>query len=150
MAQVLKDEKTANTAPMRSSDSPSGWVGWVYFAGLMMMLVGVFQIIAGLVAVFRQSVFFVTNESLVVFNYAQWGWIHFFIGLLLFFSSFGVFRGNLWGRSFGSFLAGLSAIANFLLIPVHPLWSLIVIGFDIMIIYALLVHGREVREDTEY
>jgi hypothetical protein len=149
MAQVLKDEKTTTTAS-RHANEPSGWVGWVYFAGLMMMLVGVFQLIAGLVAIFRQSVFFVTNESLIVFNYAQWGWIHLLIGLLLLFSSFGVFRGSVWGRSFGSFLAGLSAIANFLLIPVHPIWSLVVIGLDVMIIYALLVHGSEVREDTRY
>jgi len=145
MAQVLKDEKNNNPAHTADDDIATGWVGWVYFAGLMMMLAGAFQIIAGLVAIFKQSVFFVTPESVLVFNYAQWGWLHLFIGLVLFFSAFGVMRGSLWGRTFGSFLAGLSAVANFALMPVHPLWSIIVIVVDIFIIYALVVHGREAR-----
>lgn len=143
MAQTL--DNTTNS-PIDEKRQSSGWIGWIYFAGILMMLAGVFQIIAGLVAVFQQTVFLISTESLLVFDYSQWGWLHLIFGLILFFSSFGVIGGTLWGRVFGSLLAGLSAIANFALLPVHPVWSIVVIAIDVLIIYALTVHGSEMRE----
>lgn len=138
--------QTTRTDPGRY-DEPTGWVGWVYFAGLLMILAGTFQVIAGLVALFKDTVFLVAPENLLVFDYSQWGWVHLAIGLVLFFSAFSVFSGGTWGRVFGSLLAGLSAIANFAFITAYPLWSIVVITLDVLIIYALMVHGREVRLD---
>jgi hypothetical protein len=125
----------------------TGWVGWVYFAGVMMMLAGIFQIIAGLVAIFKDGVFVVGSGSLLVFDYSQWGWIHVIIGVLLFLASFSVFAGGAFGRVLGSMLAGLSAIANFAFFTAYPLWTIIVITIDILVIYALVVHGGELREE---
>lgn len=125
----------------------TGWVGWVYFAGLMMMLVGVFQMIAGLVAVFKDTVYVVGTQNLLVFNFDQWGWVHLILGLVLFLSSFSVLGGGTWGRILGSTLAILSAIAHFAFISAFPLWSLAIIIVDILIVYALVVHGSEARSD---
>lgn len=125
----------------------SGWVGWVYFAGLMMMLAGIFQAIAGFVAIFKDNVFVVSSSSLLVFNFTQWGWIHIILGILLFLASFSVFAGGAFGRVVGSMLAGLSAIANFGFFTAFPLWTIILITIDVLVIYALLVHGGEVREE---
>lgn len=145
MAQTATTEHSAST---RHSDPEgmSGWAGWVYFAGIMMMLAGIFQFIAGLVAIYRNEVFVVGANSLLVFDYSQWGWIHLIIGVLLFLAAFSVFAGGAFGRALGSMLAGLSAIANFAFFTAYPLWTIIVITIDILIIYALLVHGNELKD----
>jgi hypothetical protein len=125
----------------------TGWVGWVYFAGFLMMLVGIFQAIAGFVALFKEDVYLVGSSNLLVFDYSTWGWIHLVFGLLLFFSSFSLMSGQGWGRFLGAFLAALSAIANFAFLEAYPIWSILIITMDVLIIYALLVHGGEAKLD---
>lgn len=137
--------QTKNTH--HQTQGATGWVGWVYFAGLMMMLAGIFQAISGLVAIFKDEVFVVGASSLLVFDFSQWGWVHLIIGVLLFLASFSVLAGGTFGRLVGSVLAGLSAIANFGFFTAYPLWTIIVISVDILIIYALLVHGGEAGEE---
>jgi len=131
---------------MNNGAHTSGWTGWVFFAGFMMMLSGIFQAIAGLVALFKEDVFLVGSSGLLVMSYNSWGWVHLIIGIVLFLSAFSVFAGEVWGRFLGSFLAGLSAISAFAFFPAYPLWALVVIIVDIFVIYALLVHGGELRE----
>jgi len=121
----------------------TGWVGWVYFAGFMMLMAGIFQSIAGLVALFRNESYVVTSNNLFVLDYTQWGWVHLLIGVLLLLAAFSLFNGNMWGRILGVVLATLSAVANFAFLNAYPLWSLVVIAIDVFIIYALLVHGNE-------
>lgn len=128
------------------SKEPTGWVGWVFFAGFLMMLSGVFQMIAGFTALFKDDVYLVTERSLVAFDYSQWGWVHLLFGLFLFLTALSLMAGNMWGRVVGVILATFSAIANFAFISAYPIWSITVIVIDIFIIYALLVHGDEARE----
>jgi len=128
------------------SSNVTGWVGWIYFASFLMMLSGAFQIIAGLVALFKQDVFVVAQNHLLVFDYSQWGWVHIIIGIVLFLSAFSLFGGRLWGRIVAITLASLSAIANFAFLDAYPWWSLAVIALDVLIIYAIAVHGRELKE----
>lgn len=123
----------------------SGWLGWVYFAGFMMMLAGIFHAIAGLVAIFKNEVFVVGGGSLLVLDFTGWGWLHLILGIVLFLAAFSVFAGGTFGRLIGAMLAGASAIANFAFFTAYPLWTIIIITIDILIIYALLVHGREAR-----
>jgi hypothetical protein len=126
----------------------TGWVGWIYFAGIMMMLAGIFQAIAGLVALFQDEIYYVGVNNLLVFDYTGWGWTHLIIGLVLFFSSLSVMAGGMWGRVLGVFLAGLSAIANFGFLAAYPIWSTIIIVVDVFIIYALIVHGHEAKPSS--
>jgi len=132
-------------AHAQQMNETTGWVGWVYFAGIMMMLAGVFQAIAGLAALFKNTVYVTAENNLVAFDFTGWGWVHLIIGIVLFFSAFSVLKGGTWGRMLGSFLAGISAIAHFAFIAAFPLWSLAIIIVDILIIYALVVHGNEAR-----
>ncbi len=131
----------------RNNGEVSGWVGWQYFAASLMMLAGVFQAIAGLVALFKDQVFLVTQSNLVLLDYTQWGWVHLCLGFILFLTSLSLFAGNLWGRTVGIIMAALSAIANFAFLDAYPWWSLTVIILDVLIIYAIAVHGGEVQED---
>ena len=126
---------------------PTGWTGWIVFASFMMILVGSFQAIQGLVALFDDGFYLVGESGLVVdVNYNVWGWVHLLLGVLLLASGAGVMTGNLAARTVGVILAGLSALANMAFIGAYPVWSLIIITVDVLVIYALIVHGREMRD----
>ena len=122
----------------------SAWVGWVYFAGYLMMLMGIFQSIAGLTALLKDNYYTVHNGTLVALSYTQWGWIHLLIGIVVIAAGSAVLNGQAWGRVLGVILAALSAIANFAFISSYPFWSITIMVVDLLIVYALLVHGDEV------
>ena len=125
---------------------PTAWVGWVYFAAAMLVVGGIFHAIEGLVALFKDDIFAVGSNGLVVsVDYSAWGWAYMAIGVALILVGLALFAGQLWARIVSVILAALSAIGNFLFIPAYPVWCLVVIALDVMIIYALCAHGREVR-----
>lgn len=124
----------------------SGWAGWVAFASFMMMLTGAFGALVGLTAIFRDTFFVITQESLITVDVTSWGWWHLFLGVLVFFAGIAVLSGKVWGRTIGVTLAILSALTNMLFIPYYPVWSLLIIAVDVAVIYALTVHGRELAE----
>jgi hypothetical protein len=125
---------------------PSGWVGWVIFAGVAMIVLGAFQIIEGLVAVFQRGYYLVTSSHLIVHvSYTDWGWVHFGIGAVIVLVGFGVMTGATWARAVGIGLAVISAIINLAFIAAYPVWGVLIIALDVVVIYALAVHGREVR-----
>jgi hypothetical protein len=125
---------------------PTGWVGWIAFASSMMILVGSFQIVQGFVAIFDQGYYRVTEGGLVVnVDYTAWGWTHLLLGVLLVASGAGVLAGNVAARTVAVILAGLSMIVNLLFIEAYPVWSILIIVVDILVIYALTVHGRELK-----
>ena len=127
-----------------SGPAPTGWTGWIVFASVMMLLLGSFQAIEGFVAIFDDGYYRVTQSGLVVnVDYTTWGWTHLLLGVLIIVSALGVLAGNLAARTFAVVLAGLRAIANLLFIEAYPVWSVIVITVDVLVIYALTVHGRE-------
>jgi hypothetical protein len=124
----------------------SGWAGWAVFAGILMITMGAYQAIVGLVALFDDSYYVVRPSGLVVHvDYTAWGWLHLVIGLIAFFAGFGVLVGKTWARAVGIILAGVGAIVNFAFIAASPFWSIILITMDIVIIYALAAHGRELH-----
>ena len=115
----------------------------------MMVLLGTFQGIQGFVAIFDNGYYRVTESGLVVnVDYTVWGWTHLLLGVLVVLSGIGIMAGNLVARTVGVLLAGLSAIANLLFIEAYPIWSIIIITVDILVIYALTVHGRELKGTT--
>lgn len=131
-------------------ETPSGWVGWIAFAGIMMILDGAFQFIVGLTALFNQAwlVSTANGHTLLVGNYPAWGWTHIILGILVAIVGMSLFSGSTVGRVFGVILVGLSALANLAFLSVYPLWSVVVITVDILIIYALIVHGGELKESA--
>ena len=129
--------------------APTGWTGWVVFASTMMLLLGSLQAIQGLVAIFDAGYYHVTPGGLVVnVDYTAWGWTHLLLGVLIVISGVGVLAGNVAARAVAVILALLSAIANLLFIEAYPIWSVIIITVDVLVIYALTVHGRELRGST--
>ena len=137
---------TASSAGYSTEAERTAWTGWIAFAAFMMMMLGFFQAIQGLAAVFNDDFFKVTASGLVLsVNYTVWGWTHVLLGALIFVSGVGVLSGNVLARTVGVVLALLSAVANLLFSPADPAWAIVLITVDILVIYALVVHGREME-----
>lgn len=128
------------------NNTPTGWVGWSFFAGFFMLMLGILQSIAGLTAIFRDEWYVVTQSRLLLLDFTGWGWIHLIIGIVIFMAGLEVMRGAVWARVLGVFLAGLSLIANMGFFNAYPFWSLMIIVIDVLVIYALIVHGGELQE----
>jgi hypothetical protein len=127
------------------STEATAWVGWVLFAGIMLVLVGSFQFIAGLVAIFDDGYYVVAPRGLVVhMSYTGWGWLHMILGVLAAAAGYGVMAGRTWARVFAIILVSLSAIANLAFTAAYPVWGILFITIDVLVIWALAVHGREV------
>ncbi|SDU78839.1 DUF7144 family membrane protein [Jiangella alkaliphila] len=121
----------------------TGWVGWVWFGGIMLVTLGIFQAFQGLIALFDDGFSVTIGDELVVFNLDTWGWAHLIMGGLLVVAGVGVLGGTLWGRILGVIVAAISVLAQLTILPVYPIWALIVIALDALVIYALVVHGEE-------
>ena len=124
----------------------TAWTGWVMFGAMLMILLGTFQVIAGLVALFDDGYYIVSSRGLAVHvDYTAWGWVHLIVGLVAMAAGFGLFNGATWARVLGIGVAALSAIINFAFMAAYPLWSITMIGLDVVIIYAIAAHGRELQ-----
>lgn len=126
----------------------TGWVGWIMFASVMMVLVGTFQAIAGLVALFNDEYYLVTRNDLVIsVDYTTWGWTHLLLGIVVAAAGLGLAVGQTWARVVGIIVALLSAIVNLTFLAASPVWCTIMITIDVLVIWALTVHGKETRAE---
>src|SRR6478609_5470197 len=96
----------------RTQSEVTGWVGWIYFAAMMMLIVGGLQAINGLVALFNKGFYIVGSSGLVVWNYTTWGWIHMILGILLIITGLSLMSGRTWARVLASIVVVLNAIDN--------------------------------------
>ena len=136
-----------SSAGSRAARETSGWaVGFILFAAIMMIMVGVFQALQGLVAIFENEFYVPTRNYLFQFDATSWGWIHLILGLVVAFAGWGLFSGRTWARTVAIVLAVLSAIANFAFIPYYPFWSLLIITLDIFVIWAVAAYGGDLRD----
>jgi hypothetical protein len=118
--------------------------GWVTFAGVMLLVLGVLNIIYGIAAI-ADSRFFIQDTKYILSNLSFWGWITLIIGVAQVFAAFSIWSGGLYGQLIGITVASFSAIAALLSIPAYPFWSLAIFAVDIVIIYQIAVHGSEGR-----
>lgn len=110
--------------------------GWWVFAGVLLLVAGVLNIVYGLAAI-GDSKFFAENVEFILSSLNTWGWIILIIGVLELIAAFSLFSGGEFGRWFGIFIASLNAIGALLSIPAYPFWSLAVFALAIIIIYKL-------------
>jgi hypothetical protein len=115
-----------------------------------MVLLGLFHALQGLVALFQDDYFLVrTNRLLVHADYTAWGWTHLLIGVLIVATGVSLVVGRLWARVVAVVLAVGSALVNAAFLAAYPLWSAIMIALDVLVIWAVTVHGREVRAQDQ-
>ena len=125
--------------------------GWKTFAGIMVILVGVFNVIDGLRAITNASQitshFPNGNVQLPLTNNVKnWGWLVLIIGAIMILAGFLIFAGNMFGRIVGVIIAALNAIVQLSYLDHNTFWSFTMILIDILIIYGLVAHGGRIDE----
>ena len=123
----------------------SGWSGWITFAGVMLIIGGSLGLIFGIIAAVNDNWVVFTNRGQVSLDLSTWGWVHIIVGAIVVLAGFGVFTGNILARIVGVAVAVVSLIANFLWLPVYPVWAIIILTIDVLVIWALTAHGGEMR-----
>jgi len=108
--------------------------GWVTFAGVMLFIGGVLNVIYGIAAI-GDSKFFIQDQKYILSNLNTWGWVTLLLGLLELGAAFSLWSGNLYGRFIAIFAASLGAIGALLAIPAYPFWSLAIFALNIIIIH---------------
>jgi hypothetical protein len=127
-----------------SGDYSGAAVGWTVFAAVMMLTIGVFQAVAGIVALINDEFYVIGQEYVFQFDVTTWGWIHLILGIVIGLAGVALFSGAVWARTVGVILAVLAAIVNFLWLPWYPIWGAIMIAVAVFVIWALTVHGRDI------
>ena len=127
-------------------DASSAWTGWVGFAAIMLTLIGTITFFEGLVAVARDEYYVVTGKQVLVFDVTTWGWIMLFWGILLFLAGLGLAAQQGWARWFAIIAITLNLLGQlaFLGNTQYPLWTLVIIGLEIMVLFALTVRWGQV------
>lgn len=122
----------------------SGWVtGLVLFAGVVMLVTGILDLLQGIVAVAKDDLIVTTPRYVFRWDITAWGWIHIALGAVLAVVGVFVLRGMAWARYTGILIASVSAVFSFLWLPYYPLWAIIVVALDIFVIWALAVYQEE-------
>jgi hypothetical protein len=112
----------------------------------MLILLGIFHVVQGIVALVNDDYYLVTKDGLVLnLDFTSWGWTHLVLGVLIGLVGVGLLTGNTAARVAGVVLAVLSAVVNLLFIAAYPAWSVMIIALDVIVIYSIVVHGREVE-----
>ena len=131
-------------APPVTSTRSGAAVGFTIFASAMMVLIGTFQMLAGVIALVNDEFYVVTQEWIFQFDVTTWGWIHLVLGAVILAAGIGLFSGQVWARTVGVLLAILSAVVSFAWLPWYPVWGIVIITLDVFVIWALTVHGRDI------
>jgi hypothetical protein len=132
------------TPQSTGNENPAAWAsGWVAFAGFMLILIGMFWGLQGLAAIIEDQFYVLGEEYAFEIDVTGWGWIHMIGGLVAVAAGCYVFTGNLAARLFGILIALVSAVANFFYIPYYPLWSILIIALNVIVIWALAVYSTE-------
>ena len=136
------DRNSSSVAPAHGADT-AGWVvGLSLFAGILMMISGLFNAMEGVVALARNEVYAITPRYIFAFDLTTWGWIQIILGVIVLAAGVGVITGQLWGRVVGITIATLTILANFAFIPYYPVWSMLIIALNVFVIWALCVYDR--------
>ncbi len=124
----------------------SNWTGWIAFGAGMLIFIGAVHALEGLTNILNESYAVVTSDRLAVdIPITTLGWLQLVLGLLSVGIGLGAIRGNRGALVAAVIIAGLSAISHLTFIAANPAWSLLVIAFDVIVIFAIVAHGRDMK-----
>ena len=116
---------------------------WIAFAGVMMLILGCLDVIWGLAAIINDEVVVVGGHGALIFDISAWGWVQLILGALIGLIGFGLLTGNTAARWAGVVLISLNAVLQIVWFPAAPLWALLIIALDIVLIYQLTINWSE-------
>ena len=127
---------TRSSVPTQQGPEPEPR-GWTIFAGVVLLIVGTLDLLWGLAAIFSPNVVTVGGRGVIVWSFTAWGWIHLILGVVMVLTGFGLLTVQEWARWVAVIFAALSAILQIGIITAFPLWSLVIIALDVVVIYQL-------------
>ncbi|HSO04843.1 MAG TPA: hypothetical protein VLQ92_10210 [Candidatus Limnocylindrales bacterium] len=134
----------SNKADSTQAAPSEAAAGLTVFAAVMMMMIGAFQVIQGIIALANDTFYVVGAEYVFQFDVTTWGWIHLLLGALVAVAGHFVLQAKVWARTVGVIVAVVSALFNFAWLPYYPVWSILIIALNVFVIWALTVRGRDV------
>ena len=120
---------------------PQEGEGWMTFAGIMLLILGVINVIGGIAAI-DDANFYTANAQFQFGDLNTWGWVILLTGVVQVLAAVGIWARNQFARWLGVGFASINMIAQLLMIAAFPLWSLAIYAVDILIIYGLVVYGQ--------
>lgn len=123
----------------------TGWVGWIAFGAVMMLIAGIYQLVVGFAAAFSNDMVVFASESVYLVDLTTWGWVHIVLGALLVGTGLSLFSGSTVGRAIATVVVSLSILANLLFLFALPVWSVLALVIDALVLYAILAHGDELK-----
>jgi len=130
--------RAASQADLDPTSGP--WGGWVRFGGVLMAVVGAFGVVEGLAALFAPTTYVQANGVVVALTFNGWGWLHIILGALVLVVGLGLLREEVpgWARGTAIVLVSLNAIVQLTWLPAYPIWSIVMVVLDILIITSLV------------
>lgn len=125
----------------------TGWVGWVYFAAAMILVLGGVHVIAGLTGIFSPDYYVATQTgTLLAFSYTTWGWIHLVLGAGMIALAVALMAGKFWAQIVTVALVAAGMIVDLAFIGVYPFWAIISLVISGLVLYAITLHGDELKQ----
>jgi hypothetical protein len=120
------------------NSSKGAWaLGGAAFAGVMLATLGAFQALQGIAALANDEVYVRGISYAYKFDLTTWGWIHLILGLVAVAAGVGILAQQAWANAVGLVIAFLSALTSFAFMPYYPFWSIVILAFDVFVIWAL-------------
>jgi hypothetical protein len=137
----------STTDPLQpTTGKVTAWVGFIVFAGMLLIVSGVFTLAEALYALFDDAIFVQADGQTLLLDITAWGWVHLVMGALQVLVGIALLRGSTWARVATVIVVGVNALAQMLFLPAYPLWGVLVVALDVLVIWAVCVHGTEVRD----
>lgn len=124
------------------------WSGWVLFAGVMMLLIGASDVLAGIAAIGSEEYFVRGEDRLLLADFTVWGWMLAGWGVLLCAVGLALLRGGAWARWPAVAIAGLNVLGHAAFMA-FPVWNVMVMGLSVVVIFALTVRWEAAQADLE-
>ncbi len=116
---------------------------WIAFAGVMMVILGCLDVLWGIAAIANNEVVVVGGHGVLVLDITTWGWIQLILGLALAAIGVGLCIGNTAARWAGVFVLAVNAVMQIVWFSAAPLWAILMIVLDIVLIYQLMINWAE-------
>jgi hypothetical protein len=137
---ITPQRANGTTAPRRSG----AWTGWVRFGGVLMTIIGAFAVLEGFFALFSPTYVTLTGAGVLLLDLTAWGWVHLLLGILVLVTGLALLGGAPgWARGVGVTLLAINTVVQLAFMPAYPLWSIVLIVLDVVVIYGLVVTWGE-------
>jgi hypothetical protein len=132
---------------MEEAEDGTAWVGWIVFAAVMLLMIGVFNIFEGIIALVNNERVVVTPEHFVVVDLTGWGWTLLISGAVMVAAGIGLFSAQTWARIAAIVIVILHAVIQIAWLGAYPVWSLLMIALDTVVLFGLCARWPAVRRE---